>query len=170
METLSPADDEVVFVQTFDAPRDLVWKAWTDPDMLRAWWGPHGCDTPECDIDLRIGGGYRIVSRAPDGTLYPVKGVYLEIEETRRLVMTDNSDDMPAYWRKAYNKRRKAADDAALAEIVLTLTLEDAGGGTKMTLSSRFATAADRDAFFKMNSEDTWRQSFEKMDAVLERN
>lgn len=173
MTSLFPSDTEVVFVREFDAPRTLVWRAWTEPDMLSRWWGPHGFSAPECHIDLRPGGKYLIVAEAPDGTRYPVSGVYLEIVERERLLMTDNSDEMPAFWRAAYNRRRDADADAAPPEILLTLTLEDTkndGAGTKMTLSSRFEAPADRAAALDMGSEETWRQSFEKMEAVLEKN
>lgn len=168
-KTTFPSDVEVVFVRRFDAPRALVWRAWTDPEMLVRWWGPHGHDAPECDVDLRPGGRYRIVARGPDGTLYPVKGVYLEIAPKTRLVMTDNAEDMPKFWRAAYNRRRGAEAGAVLGEIVLTLTLEDEGRGTKMTLVSRAATPEDRIALRQMGTDKAWRQSFEKMGAVLEK-
>lgn len=164
-----PSDTDVALVRTFGAPRALVWKAWTDPDMLPRWWGPHGFTACECTIDLRPGGQYRIVAQALDGTRYPVSGVYLDIVEETRLVMTDNAEEMPAFWRAAYNRRRDAGAGAAPPEIILTLTLEDLddGAGAKMTLSSRFATPADRAAALDMSFEETWRQSFEKMEATL---
>lgn len=168
METRYPAEDEIVFVRIFDAPRDLVWRAWTDPQLLRQWWGPHDFDAPDCEIELKPGGAYRIVARGPDATRYPVKGVYLEIVDRERLVMTDNSEEMPRFWREAYARRRKTNPGEPPAEIILTLSLEDAGDGTRMTLSSRFATPADRAASLAMGSEETWRQSFEKLGAILE--
>lgn len=167
LTSLFPTEVDLDLVREFDAPRALVWKAWTDPEMVRRWWGPLGFDAPECEMDVRPGGKYRIVARAPDGTSFPVRGTYLEIELEKRLVMTDNADEMPDFWRKALNKRRKAAPDEAPAEIVLTLTLEDRDEGTIMTLTSRFATEADRAAALDMGTVETWAQSFTKMESVL---
>ncbi len=84
-----PGSDEREFVITriIDAPRALMFKAWTDPAHLAQWWGPKDF-TNVCRTDVRPGGAYRIVMRSPDGVDYPIKGVYREIVEAERLVMT----------------------------------------------------------------------------------
>lgn len=66
--------DELVLTRTFDAPRELVFKAWTDAKQLAEWWGPKGFTNPVCDIDVRPGGAIRIDMTGPDGTVYPMGG------------------------------------------------------------------------------------------------
>ena len=79
---------EVTITRLFDAPRALVFKAWTDPKQLAQWWGPHGFTTPVCEVDVRPGGALLIHMRGPDGVVYPNKGVFHEIVEPDRLVFT----------------------------------------------------------------------------------
>ncbi len=70
----------------FNAPRDMVFRAWTDPDQLAQWWGPRGCTTVIQEMDVRPGGAWRYVMYAPDGNQYPYDGIYIEINEPERLV------------------------------------------------------------------------------------
>lgn len=86
----SPHERELVISRTIDAPRDRVYEAWTR--HLPAWWGPHGMTTPVCEMDLRPGGIFRTVLRAPDGTEYPTRGVFLEVVPNERIVFTDAFD------------------------------------------------------------------------------
>jgi acetyl esterase/lipase len=74
----SAFEREVVITRIFDAPRELVFKAWTEPERLMRWWGPRGFTNPVCETDVRPGGAWRIVMRAPNGAEYPGGGVYLE--------------------------------------------------------------------------------------------
>jgi uncharacterized protein YndB with AHSA1/START domain len=79
-----PSDRELVISRIIDAPRERVFEAWTK--QLPQWWGPHGMTTPVCEMDLRPGGVFRTVMRAPDGTEYLTKGVFLEVVEPERIV------------------------------------------------------------------------------------
>jgi len=81
-------EHELVPTRVFDAPRELVWKVWTDPKHVARWWGPHGFTNPVCELDVRPGGAIRIHMRGPDGTVYPMTGVYLEVVEPERIVFT----------------------------------------------------------------------------------
>src|SRR2546425_12602849 len=81
---------EVVFTRTFNVPRELMFKVWTDPKHLAQWWGPHGFTNPVCETDLRPGGLIRIHMRGPDGVVHPMAGVYQEIVEPERLVFTSS--------------------------------------------------------------------------------
>src|SRR5215471_5530713 len=83
----------VTLIRVFDAPRALVWKAWTDPKMMAQWFGPRGFTNPICELDVRIGGSLRIVMRGPDGTDYPMKGKFREITPPERLVFTNIAID-----------------------------------------------------------------------------
>src|SRR6266576_3421118 len=69
----------LVLTRVFDAPRELVFKAWTDTKHMAQWWGPNGFTNPVCELDARAGGAIRIDMRAPDGAVYPMKGVFEEI-------------------------------------------------------------------------------------------
>jgi uncharacterized protein YndB with AHSA1/START domain len=89
----SVAQRELVLTRVFDAPRTLVFKAWTDPRQLAQWWGPTGFTNPVCEFDLRPDGEIHIDMRAPDGTVYPMSGAFREIVEPERLVFTSAALD-----------------------------------------------------------------------------
>src|SRR6266568_1315682 len=84
--TTESAERVLVIERIFDAPPNLVFKAWTDPKQVAQWWGPKGFTNPVCEMDARPGGAFVIHMRAPDGTVYPTKGVFREIIEPERLV------------------------------------------------------------------------------------
>jgi uncharacterized protein YndB with AHSA1/START domain len=84
-----PAEFELSISRLIDAPRTRIFRAWTEPQLLAQWWGPHGMTTPECEMDLWVGGQFRTLMRAPDGSEYPTQGVYLEIVAPQRIVFTD---------------------------------------------------------------------------------
>jgi uncharacterized protein YndB with AHSA1/START domain len=79
---------ELLMSRIVAAPRELVWKAWTDPVQLAKWWGPRGFTNPRCELDLRVGGAIHVDMRGPDGTVYPMVGRFLEIVPPERLVFT----------------------------------------------------------------------------------
>jgi uncharacterized protein YndB with AHSA1/START domain len=145
-----PSDREILMTRTVDAPRELVFKAWTDPKHLAQWWGPKDFTNPVVEMDLRPGGTLRIVMRGPDGTDYPMKCVYHEIVAPERIVYTDSFDD-----------------GGAERSSLLTITFEDRGGKTALTLHSVFGSKEDRDAVIAMRMEEGWGQSFERLDAYL---
>src|SRR5260370_12893331 len=81
-------EQELVLTREFDAPRELVFKVWTDPKHVAQWWGPRGFTNPVCELDLRPAGAILIHIRGPDGTLYPMTAVYPECWEHQRLALT----------------------------------------------------------------------------------
>src|ERR1700675_3192651 len=120
------ARQELILTRIFGAPRGLVFRAWTDPQHMARWWGPRGLTNPVRELDVRPGGLKRIDMRGPDGTNYPMKGVFHEIVEPERLVFTST-----------------ALEDAAgksLVEILNTITLDDYNGLTKLTLHAGLIT------------------------------
>jgi uncharacterized protein YndB with AHSA1/START domain len=123
----SPADREIVVTRTFDAPRALVWAAWTDPKQIPLWWGPRGFTSTILEMDLRVGGVWRSVLHGPDGTDYPNRSVFEEVVTHERLVYRHGWD-------------REGAGEMFRA----TVTFEDAGGKTRVTLRSVFPTKAER--------------------------
>lgn len=141
----------LTLVREFNAPRELVFKVWTDPKHTAQWWGPHGFTNPVCEMDVRVGGAYRIVMRGPDGAEYPGKGVYLEVVEPERLVMTDAFDQ----------------DDKPADETVWTVTFEDIGGRTRLTIHVLCKSAKDRNTLVEMGWREGSTEMLEKLEAHL---
>ena len=91
---------ELLITRTFDAPRPLVFKAWTEPERLVRWWGPRGYTTPSCKMDLRPGGAWRVCMRSPEGSLHWLRCVYREVVEPERLAFTwawEDADGHPGH-------------------------------------------------------------------------
>ncbi len=122
---------EILITRVFDAPRELVFKAWTDPGMLMRWWGPKSFTAPHCAIDLRVGGKYLFCMRSPEGQDYWSTGVYREIVPPERLVMTDSFADADGNVVPATHYGMGA--DIPL-ELHVTVTFEEFEGKTRMTL------------------------------------
>jgi uncharacterized protein YndB with AHSA1/START domain len=150
------------------APRELVFKAWIVPSLVARWWGPEGFTTPVCDIDPRPGGAYRIVLRDPAGAEYPLKGIYLEVAEPERIVMTEAWDEHPPEWQKMLRDLHEGDDEPA-QEALTTVTFDEHDGVTTVTVRTLFETTAVRDAMVKMGTDDGWSQSFDRLDDLLSR-
>ena len=96
----STAERELVVTRIIDAPRTLVFKAWTEPEQVARWWGPQGFVTTYCDMDIRPGGAFRCCMRSPSGTDHWKRGVYREIVEPERIVFTfawEDADGNPRH-------------------------------------------------------------------------
>ncbi|MDN7013743.1 SRPBCC domain-containing protein [Methanoculleus sp. FWC-SCC3] len=131
MEEAEQIRSELLVGRVFDAPRELVWKAWTEPDYVRRWWGPKGFTAPVMEIDLRVGGRYLYGMRSPEGQDFWSTGEYREIVPAERIVATDSFADadgnvVPA---SAYGMTGDWP-----TELLSTVTFEDADGGTKVTI------------------------------------
>jgi len=147
---------EITMSRHFDAPRDLVYRAWVEPEQLAKWWGPHGFTNPVCETDPRPGGVWRIDMQAPDGTIYPNTGRYLEVVPLERIVYTDVVEDDATAW-----------GDTPPPSTVQTVTFEDADGGTRVTVVVRLDSPAARDAMIEMGAITGWNESMERLDALL---
>jgi uncharacterized protein YndB with AHSA1/START domain len=112
--------------RVYDAPRELVWEAWTKPEHVSRWWGYGGVPLYVCEVDLRKGGTYRYVQQGEDGTEYPFIGIYREVVRPERLVYTQIFDVAP------YNEHESVTYD----------TFEEVEGDkTKLTSRTEFASA-----------------------------
>jgi uncharacterized protein YndB with AHSA1/START domain len=151
---------DLVIERVFDAPRELVWRAWTDCEHVKKWWGPKDFTAPSCEIDLRVGGKYLFCMRDADGKDYWSTGLYKEIAEPERLVCTDSFADERGNVVSATHYGM--GDDIPL-EMLITVTLADQGGKTKMTLRHEGFPAGEH--FDGAN--EGWNQSFDKLDASL---
>jgi uncharacterized protein YndB with AHSA1/START domain len=146
----------VVITRSFDAPRERVWKAWTDPEQLRRWWGPNGFTTPVCTIDLRVGGVFLYCMRSPEGKDYWATGVYREIVPVTRLVYTDSFAD--AKGRVVPATYYGMSSEIPL-EMLVTVTFEKQDGRTKMTLRhDGLPAGADREG-----AQVGWSEMFDKL-------
>ncbi len=118
----------------FDAPRDLVFRAWTQPEHIVHWWGPRGCTSTVLTLELRLGGAYRIHMRSPEGTDHWSQGAYREVAAPERLVMA-------GCWTDAQG-------NPTSPETVLTVTFEEHQGKTRVTLHQVFESIGARDSHF----------------------
>jgi len=144
-----PEEPVLVITRTFDVPRDLVWKAWTEPERLARWFGPRGFTNTILKADFRPGGAYRFHMRSPDGTDHWLQGVYHEIVEPERLVST-------FAWADAEGK-------PILPETLLTVSLAEHGGKTKLTLHQAiFESVTARD-----QHNEGWSSSLERLAEYL---
>lgn len=160
------SDCDVVVSRVFDAPRELVWKAWTDPKHVARWWGPHTFTNPVCELDVRPGGLHRIVMRSPDGSEYPCKGVYREVVPPKRLAYADDMSEMPEEWHDLVNPDRDRSRPPTL-ECLVTVTFEAQGAKTLLTIRTRFASPEIRAAMVKLQMVEGWTESLERLAAVL---
>lgn len=160
-------EGDFVMTRVFDAPRELVWQAWTDQKHLARWWGPHMFTNPVCEIDLRPGGAWRIEMQGPQGERHPAKGVYREIAQPERLVFTIDHSDLPDAWHDMVNPGRDRKAGKPSLEALVTVTLEEEAGKTKMTIAIRFESAAVRDALVKLGMTQGWSQSLERLEAAV---
>lgn len=143
------ADRELVLTRVFNAPRSVVFKAWTEKEHLLRWWGPKGFTLLSCDLDLRPGGSYRFHMRGPDGDDHWSQGVFREILPPKRLALT---------WCWA-----DAAGNPRSPETTLTLTFEEHEGKTKLTLRHGiFESVTARD-----EHRHGWSSSFDCLDEYL---
>jgi uncharacterized protein YndB with AHSA1/START domain len=159
-------EKDFVISRLFEAPRCLVFGAWTDPSHLAQWWGPR-LFTARCETDPRPGGAYRIVMQGPDGAEYPMKGVYVEVIEPERLVYTSDLSEHPESWHDLVNPKRDRSKGRPALNPVTTVTFEDQGGKTLVTVRMRFESKAMRDAFVKTGMREGWSLSLDKLDELV---
>ena len=147
------ADRELVLTRLINAPREKVYRAWTDPELLKQWFAPKPYTTPIVEIDVRPGGTAYFVMRGPDGKDLPNRGVYLEVVPNEKLVSTD------AYV--------KAWEPSEKPFMTLILTFEDEGGKTRYTARVRHWTVADREAHEKMGFHEGWGLCTDQLEALV---
>ncbi len=144
---------ELTMSHLFDAPPALVWKAWTEPERLVHWWGPPGTETRVARFDFRVGGAFRIEMREPDGTTFVCHGTFREIDPPRRLVYAGVAEPgLPC---------------GVPPRSLVTASFEEEAGKTRLTLHTRFAETADRQAAIEAGYATIWPQVFERLDGLL---
>jgi len=157
VNTASPsavaADCELTFTRVFDAPRSLVFKVWTDPKHLAQWWGPKHFTNPLCEMDARAGGSLRIDMRGPDGSVYPMGGTILEIDEPERLV----------FEITALND----ASGTPQLKTINTVLFSEENGKTTIVLHAAVVRAINEAKEAVKGMEQGWSQSLERLTALL---
>jgi len=150
--TATPKLKDLVLTRVFDAPLELVWKAWTDPKMLAIWWGPKGFTNPRCEVDVQPEGGIRIDMRGPDGTVYPMAGEYTEVVEPERLAFTSGALDK---------------DGKLLFEFLNTITFAEKEGRTTLTLHSKLLSTTPGTERYLRGHKAGWTLSLERLDQLV---
>lgn len=143
---------DVTLIRTLDAPRALVWAAWTDPAQMAKWWGPHHFTNPVCEMDVRTGGTWLIHMRAPDGTVYPMTSTFIEVVKPERLRF------------KAF---AEGLDGTKFLESDTLVIFEEVGGRTRLTVkaSAKGLHPAAPQMLAGMNAG--WTQSLERLEALV---
>ena len=181
-------NDGITITKIFDAPREKVWKAWTDPEMVKKWWGPEGFWAPSIEIDFRVGGKYVYGMHGPEGSewdrdMYSA-GVFKEIvggnpSTGRSTVSSDRTGSGP--WRivttdyfsdengNKISPSGEGQDKDFPTEMTVTITFEDTeDGGTKLTIFyPKAENEAQFEAMLKSGMKEGWQSSLEKLEKVL---
>lgn len=150
-----PSDTEYLITRVFDAPADLVFEAYTTPDLVKRWWGFETSEWLVCEIDLRVGGRWRYVTResTPEGEMeVGFHGEYREIQRPHRLVATEAYEGIPD------------PDDNAALNI---LTLDEADGVTTMQILVQHSSKEARDAVIATGMESGMQVSFDRLEDLV---
>ena len=147
------ADRELVLTRLINAPREKVYRCWTEPQLMKQWFAPLPYTTPHVEVDVRPGGANVIIMRGPDGKDLPNRGIYLEVVPNERLVFTD-----------AYVKAWEPSEKPFMTVI---LTFEDEGGKTRYTARVRHWTVADRETHEKMGFHGGWGLCTDQLEALV---
>lgn len=146
---MTPAEREIVTERVFDAPRERVWAAYTDAELIPRWWGLRASATHVEELDLRPGGAWRFVERNDDGSEAAFRGVYREITPIERIVYTFEYEGKPGHV------------------LIDTVELEDLGERTKIVVRSVFHTGEERDWMIEAGMEKGLNESYEQLDELL---
>jgi len=147
-----PGKQEMTITREFDAPRELVFKAFTDPGLVPQWWGPGRLSTLVDKLDARSGGQWRFINQDPDGNEYGFHGVYHEILAPERIIDTFEFEGLP--------EKGHVSLDTALFDVL-------PGNRTRLTIQSVFRSVADRDGMVMSGMESGLSEGFERLDEIL---
>jgi len=153
-------DKEVTFERTYDAPAEKVWRAWTDPEQLKRWWGPDNVTIPECEVDLRVGGRFYIVMEAGEGmgefkgTRWPMEAKFTAVEPNSRLI----------YAAKAWTE---GDEEGTALEQVQELSLAEQDGKTKLYLKATLNKVGPKAGMAAEGMKYGYGQQLDKLDKYL---
>ena len=153
---------EITFERVYSAPLAQVWQAWTDPDMLKKWWGPNDVSIPECTVDLKVGGEFYIVMEAGEamgpykGTKWPMRATYTAVDPTTHL----------AYTAKAW---AEGADEATMIDQSTDVTFTEEDGKTKLNITAAIYKAGPGARMAVEGMQYGFTQQLEKLNTFLAR-
>ena len=149
---------DLVLERVVDVPRELVWRAWTEPEHLKKWFTPVPWQTVDCEIDLRPGGIFRTVMRSPEGQEYPNVGCYLEVVANERLAWTNTLE-------AGFRPSREESDPATCGGLIFTavIALEAQGKGTKYTALVMHKDEDSRKKHADMGFHDGWGTALDQL-------
>ncbi len=150
------AGHELVITHNFNAPRALVWQAWTDPRHVMQWWGPKGFANSSCVIDLRAGGEFNLLMCGPDGNTYPCKGIFREISEPMRIVYDSTANEGHPCGAGLPPRAR------------VTITFAEYGSETTITLHTIFESAVHKDAANQAGYCISWDEALGRLAQQIE--
>ncbi len=158
--TYNPSNKELLITREFNAKPDVVWKAWTDPELMKKWWGPKDFTSPTVKLDFRQGGKYLNCMRGPDGKEYWSTGVYKEIVPKKKIVVTDSfADEKGNVVPSSYYGMKNLP-----MELQIQVILEELKDGkTKMELHH----IGIPDGEMRNLTDQGWNQSFDKLDGTI---
>ena len=148
LKVATPSDREIQMTRVFDAPRHLVFDAFSEPELLKRWFGPRGWSLVVCEVDLRVGGGFRFVLRGPDGKDMGMRGVYREIVRPERSVHMESFDDFPG-------------------EAQVTSVFVEKDGKTTLTVTVLYPSQEVRDAVVQSGMEHGAAESYDRLAELL---
>jgi uncharacterized protein YndB with AHSA1/START domain len=149
LQVTTPSDREIVLTRVFNAPRHLVFDAFSKPELLKRWFGPHGWSLSVCEVDFRVGGGFRFVMQGPEGQQMGMRGRYMEITPPERSVHMESFDDFPG-------------------ESQVTSVLVEKDGRTTMTATVLYPSKEVRDAVIQSGMEHGAAESYDRLAALVE--
>jgi uncharacterized protein YndB with AHSA1/START domain len=149
-----PSDTEILITRSFDAPAELVFRAYTTPELVRRWWGFETSEWLVCEVDLRVGGRWRYVTREEGGVEVGFHGEYREIDAPRRLVSTEVYEGAPV-------------PDPDAAGTLNTVTLDEVDGVTTMTVLVQAPSQEVRDAIIESGMEGGMQVSFDRLEDLV---
>ena len=153
------AERVLIIKREFNAPLELVWKAWTDPEHFKNWWGPKGFTTPVSEMDFRVGGKYHYCMRSPEGKDYWGTGIFSEIVPKKRLVYTDSFSDEKGNVVPATDYGMEGFP----LEMKVIVSFEEKNGKTLMTLKHEGLPGGE----MKDMTSAGWNESFDKLAELL---
>jgi uncharacterized protein YndB with AHSA1/START domain len=148
LKVTTPTDREIVMTRVFDAPRQMVFDAFSKPELLKRWFGPRGWSLVVCEVDFKVGGGFRFVLRGPDGRDMGMRGVYREIAAPERSVHMESFDDYPG-------------------ESQVTAVFTEHEGKTTLTATVLYPSKEVRDIVIKSGMEHGAAESYDKLAELL---
>ena len=148
LKVTTPTDREVVMTRVFDAPRQMVFDAFSRPELLKRWFGPRGWSLAVCEVDPKVGGGFRFVLRGPGGAEMGMRGVYREIVPPERSVHVESYDDYAG-------------------ESLVTAVWAQQGDKTTLTVTVLYPSKEVRDAVIQSGMEHGAAETYDRLAALL---